>query len=195
MSQPASNIYRKHHLSGDNWQDQPSSELYDGVPEDYLIVFARLGLVAEPGFLVIPYKHHFFYVKEDLKGVKTLINLRQLNHVREVRGFVRKISELLQYQASFIGCFVDNKTQKRLSDKYGQLPGHSPEMTETYEYGIESRIPFINRMYSFIDARTNRYMTRRTVSSLLKEFGFRVVSMTEINGVTYFYSRKANPAA
>ena len=132
---------------------------------------------------------------EDLKGVKTVINLRQLNHVREVRGFVRKISELLHYQANFIGCFADNKTQKRLSDKYSQLPGHTPEMTEIYENGIESRIPFINRMYSFIDSRTNRYMTRRTVNSLLNEFGFRVISMTELYGVTYFYSKKASPSA
>jgi len=153
-----------------------------------------MGLVVEPGLLVIPYKHQYFYDMEDLKGVKTIVNLTQLNHVREVRGFVQKISELLHYQASFVGCFIDNKTQKRFSDKYDQLHGHRPEMTETYENGIESRIPFINRMYSFIDSRTNRYMTRRTVSSLLNEFGFQVVSMEELNGVTYFYSRRASPS-
>ncbi len=29
------------------------------------------------------------------------------------------------------------------------------------------------------------------LTNLLNEFGFRIVSMTELNGVTYFYSRKA----
>ena len=33
------------------------------------------------------------------------------------------------------------------------------------------------------------------LTNLLNEFGFRIVSMTELNGVTYFYSRKANPSA
>jgi hypothetical protein len=195
VSQPANKVYREDYLSNDNWLDHSSGELPEGIPEDFSDYIARMGLVIEPGLLVIPYKHHYFYDREDLKGVKTIINIMQLNHVREVRDFVRKISELAQYQANFIGCFADNKTQKRSSDKRGEHPGNNPEMTDTYENGIESRIPFINRMYSFIDARTNRYLTRRTVTSLLNEFGFRIVSMTELNGITYFCSRKASPSA
>ena len=152
MSHTSVRIHQKDHLSKDNWLDQSSNEFSSVIPEDFLNYLARLGLVAEPGLLVIPDKHHYFYDMEDLKGVKTIVNLMQLNHVREVRGFVRKISELLHYQAGFVGCFIDNKTQKRVSDKYDQLHGHRPEMTEAYENGIESRIPFINRMYSLIDS-------------------------------------------
>jgi hypothetical protein len=50
-------------------------------------------------------------------------------------------------------------------------------------------------MYSFIDSRTNRYLTRRSVTSLLKESGLELVGMTEINGLTYFHTRKNRPAA
>lgn len=194
MSQTANKVLHKDPLSIDNWVDQSSNELYSGIPVDFLNYLAHLGPAVEPGLLVIPYKHHYFYDIEDLKGVKTIVNLTQLNHVREVRDFVRKISELLHYQASFVGCFIDNKTQKRFSHSDSQLHGNGPEMTETYENGIESRIPFINRMYSFIDSRTNRYMTRRTVNSLLNEFGFQAVSMEVLNGVTYFYSRRVSPS-
>ena len=56
-------------------------------------------------------------------------------------------------------------------------------------------IPFINRMYSFIDSRTNRYLTRRSVTNLLEECGLQVVGMTELNGLTYFYTQKKKPAA
>jgi hypothetical protein len=66
---------------------------------------------------------------------------------------------------------------------------------EVFENGIESRIPFINRMYSIIDFRTNRYLTKRTVSRLLEECGLQVVSMTELNGLTYFCTEKIQPAA
>ena len=50
-------------------------------------------------------------------------------------------------------------------------------------------------MYSIIDFRTNRYLTRRAVTNLLKESGLELVGMTEINGLTYFHAQKNNPAA
>jgi hypothetical protein len=45
-------------------------------------------------------------------------------------------------------------------------------------------------MYSFIDLKTNRYLTRRTVSNLLMESGLQIVGMTERNGLTYFHARR-----
>jgi hypothetical protein len=50
-------------------------------------------------------------------------------------------------------------------------------------------------MYNFIDAKTNRYLTKRAVASLLKEVGLELVSMTELNGLTYFHTQKNKPAA
>jgi hypothetical protein len=69
------------------------------------------------------------------------------------------------------------------------------DKAEAYENGIESRIPFINRMYSFIDSKTNRYLTKRAVTNLLKEVGLELVGMTDLNGLTYFHTRKNRPAA
>ena len=97
---------------------------------------------------------------------------------------------MLPRESNFVGCFTDNKLQSGFSDKYGNLPRDLSEKAEAYENGIESRIPFINRMYSFIDLKTNRYLTRRTVSNLLGESGLQIVGMTELNGMTYFHARK-----
>ena len=159
---------------------------------DYL---DRLGLIRESDMLIIPSSRHYFYDAEDMKGIKTVITLRQLNHVREVRDFLRQIKELLPYNSNFIGCFVDNRSQNGTADKYSNLPGQLTERAEAYENGIESRIPFINRMYSFIDARTNRYLTKRAVASLLKEVGLELVGMIELKGLTYFHTQKNKPAA
>jgi len=158
---------------------------------DYL---DRMGLVKESGMLVIPSSRHYFYDADDMKGIRTVITLRQLNYIREIRDFLRQITGLLPVKSNFIGCFVDNRTQSGTPEK-GSQPGQLSDKTEAYENGIESRIPFINRMYSIIDFRTNRYLTRRTVTSLLKESGLELVGMTEINGLTYFHARKNNPAA
>lgn len=159
---------------------------------DYL---DRMGLIKESGMLVIPSSRHYFYDAEDMKGIRTVITLRQLNYIREIRDFLRQITGLLPVKSNFIGCFVDNRVQTAAAEKNGTLPGHLSDKNEAYENGIESRIPFINRMYSIIDFRTNRYLTRRAVSSLLKESGLELVGMTEINGLTYFHARKNKPAA
>ena len=163
--------------------------------EDFLNYLEEQGIVDASGMLVIPGTRHFFYDAEDLKRVKTVVNLKQLNHIREMKEFVRSISSLLPIKSNFVGCFVDNRTQNGFSDKYSNLPGNYSDKSEAYENGIESPIPFINRMYSFIDSRTNRYLTRRSVTNLLEECGLEVIGMTEMNGLTYFYTQKKKPAA
>jgi len=159
---------------------------------DYL---DRMNLIKESGMLVIPSSRHYFYDAEDMKGIRTVITLRQLNHIREVKDFLKQITGLLPMNSNFIGCFSDNRTQNAFADNSGNLPKQMSEKAEAYENGIESRIPFINRMYSFIDSRTNRYLTRRSVTNLLKETGLELVGMTEINGLTYFHTQKSKPAA
>jgi len=166
------------------------SELSAGVRQDLISYLEEKELINDPSILVIPSTKHYFYDAEDLKGVKTIVNLKPLNYVREIRDFVSRVAEMLPRESNFVGCFTDNKLQNGFSDKYGNLPRDLSEKAEAYENGIESRIPFINRMYSFIDLRTNRYLTHRTVSNLLGESGLQIVGMTELNGMTYFHARK-----
>ena len=169
-------------------------ELTDAARENLIDYLDRMGLINEADLLVIPSTHHYFYDAEDMKGIKTVVNLRQLNHVREVREFLRNIVDLLPVKSNFVGCFVDNKVQNGFSDKYSNLPREISEKTEAWENGIESRIPFINRMYSFIDSRTNRYLTKRAATHLLEECGLQIIGMTELNGLTYFWTQKIKPS-
>jgi hypothetical protein len=166
------------------------SELNSEVRRDLITYLEGMGLDEEPAILVIPSSRHYFYDAEDMKGVKTIVNLKQLNYVKEIRDFLHKISELLPRDSSFVGCFIDNKSQNGFSDKYSNLPKSLSDKAEAYENGIESRIPFINRMYSFIDLKTNRYLTRKTVSNLLEECSLQLIGMTELNGLTYFHTKK-----
>lgn len=193
--QAVKNTYRVNSASRERKLNILFEELTDEVREDLITYLNRMGLAGEARILVIPSTRHYFFDAEDLKGIKTVINLKQLNYVREIREFLKKISEMLPNNSSFVGCFIDNKSQTGFSDKYSNLPKQLSEKAEAYENGIESRIPFINRMYSFIDARTNRYLTKRTVSHLLEECSLQLVSMTELNGLTYFCTRKSKSVA
>ncbi len=164
--------------------------------EDFFYYLDRLGLPLNSSLLVLPSSHHFYYDAEDMKEVKTVINLKQLNQVKQVRDFLRTISKLLPHKSNFVGCFVDNKTQNGFSDKYNNLSDSYSKRTDSFENGIESRFPFLNKVYSIFDSKTNRYLTRRTVTQLLEDCGFQIVGMTELNGLTYFCTQKSHsPAA
>jgi len=187
--------YRKSWLSEDSRIRKLFEDLPERVREDFINYLAQQDLVGETGMLVIPSNRHFFYDAEDMRKVKTVVSLKQLNHIREMKDFLKTIADLLPQSSNFIGCFIDNKAQSGFSDEYSNLTGSEFNQAETYENGIESRIPFINRMYSFIDSRTNRYLTRRRVKNLLEECGLQVVEMTNLHGMTYFYTQKKRPAA
>jgi hypothetical protein len=166
------------------------AELNAEVRQDLIRYLEEMGPVNETSILVIPSSRHYFYDAEDMKGVKTVVNLKQLNYVREIRDFLHNISKMLPHESHFVGCFIDNRTQNGFADKYSNLPRNLSEKAEAYENGIESRIPFINRMYSFIDLKTNRYLTKKTVSNLLEECSLQIIGMAEINGLTYFRAKK-----
>ena len=44
-----------------------------------------------------------------------------------------------------------------------------------------------------MDSKTNKYLSRRDVTSLLSDRGFKVLDMTELNGLTYFCAQKLLP--
>ncbi len=62
------------------------------------------------------------------------------------------------------------------------------------EYGIVSGVPFINRLYSMMDSKTNTFMSQSSISFLLEDYGFKVLDMTEHDELTYFHAQKARPA-
>ncbi len=153
----------------------------------------EMGLVKESGMLVIPSERHYFYDADDMRNIRTVITLRQLNSIRELKSFLKQLVKLLPQESDFIGCFTDNKSQGTFVDRRGTLSRGQAGKDEIYENGIESRIPFLNRMYQIIDLKTNHYLSRKSVRSLLADAGLEIVNMAEISGITYFHARKVRP--
>jgi hypothetical protein len=122
------------------------------------------GLANEVNMLVLSSRHHYYYDPNELQGITTLINIKKLNLIRHLDSFLQSIVHVLSPESNFIGCFSDWKTQK--------------------ENGITSRMykGFLN----FIDSRIDMDFDKKDVSKLLESYGFRVMDMTEINGLTYF---------
>ena len=149
-----------------------------------------LGLAKDPNLLVLSSMHHYYYDVDDLKDIRTVVNLMPLNQIKQVKGFFHSIYHLIPQKCYFVGCFIDHKKH------YGFIFKRNPldEDSESVKYGILSKIPLLNIIYRKMDARSNRSLSGKNVSLLLGDLGFKVLDMTEVNGLTYFCAQKVLPA-
>jgi hypothetical protein len=138
--------------------------------EDFFQYIHWVGLAKEPNLMVLSSMHHYYYDFNDLKGIKTLINLKKLNHIKHLDSFLHTVFRILPRKAYFVGCFKNN------SQNGAGVP--------FYQSG-----KFLNGLINIIDSRTDRNMSKKDVTRLLEEHGFKVVDITEINGMTYFCSQ------
>ncbi len=148
----------------------------------------QLGLEKDPNIIILSPAHHYYYDAEDMKDVTAVLNLKQLNYIKDLRKFLHIVFRMLSCKTIFIGSFIESRSQfSFLPDflTYSQL-GTSDQL----ENGIASSNPFLNMIYHIIDSRTNRNMTGKEVTSLLEVSGLKVVDMTVIDGITYFCTKK-----
>jgi hypothetical protein len=156
-------------VSMDDNQNNPvfDSLLAEG-GENFYHYINWLGLGKDPNLMILSSIHHYYYDFNDLKDVKTLINLKKLNEVNHIDTFLGNVFRVLPSKSNFVGCFKDNKIRGGISVPFYQS------------------FKFLNGFISIIDSKTDRFMTRKDVIKILESHDFRIVDMTEISSITYF---------
>ena len=132
--------------------------------ENFFNYLRRHGLADEDNMLVLSSRRHYYYDPNELQSVTTLINIKKLNLIKHLDSFLQSVVLVLSKDSNFIGCFSDWKTQK----------GN----------GLHSRM--YKGLINFLDAKIDAEYDQHYVSKLLESHGFKVMDMTEINGLTYF---------
>jgi len=158
--------------------------------ENFITYIEWRGLAKDTNLVVLSSLHHYYYDAEELNNVKTVINMKELNQIKQVKDFLHSIYNILPQKSNFIGCFVDNTKISQYVLRNSSSSQHKEKSTDDIENGIVSAVPFINRLFSIMDSKTNVYLSESSVTFLLEDFGFRVMDMTLINGFTYFHSQK-----
>ncbi len=161
--------------------------------EDFFYYIELIGLAKDPNLIILSSLHHYYYDTEDLKEVEALVNLKQLNHIKQIKDFLHTIYPILAPKCYFIGCFFDNNNQNGYLSGSHKSQRQNAGRFSPVEYGIASNIQFMNTIYNIMDSRTTRNMTKKTVTLLLRETGFKVLDMIELNGLTYFCTQKSKP--
>lgn len=145
--------------------------------ENFFRYLKRINFSKEDNLLVLPSTHHYYYDEQDLENVGTLVNLKKLNQIKHLESFLQNLFQMLPPNANFIGCFSNDKTMKQNGLAYYK-PGR-----------------LINRFLNFIDSKTDRILDNSKVMEVLQRNGLQILDMTEMDGLTYFYSKNIHVKA
>jgi hypothetical protein len=158
--------------------------------EDFYNYVNRIGLAKDPSMIVLSSLHSYYYGTEEINKANTIVNLKELNQIKQIKSILQLYLQFLPQNCNFVGCFVNNKKVERFELRNGSNLIGNKSISDSIELGIVSRFPLLNRIYSIMDSKTNTYMSEMSVTLLLKDFGFKVMDMTEFNGLTFFHSQK-----
>lgn len=158
--------------------------------EHFFEYLESLGISHEPDMITLSSYHHYYYDADDFKKVKTVVNLKELNYLKQIKVFLHNLCHILPHHSFFIGSFIDTKGQNGFFHYRNTVPAQNKNNDDTEGKNMMIRLPFLNAIYSFMDSSPGRYLTGRTVRLLLEESSLKILDMTEINGLTYFYSQK-----
>jgi hypothetical protein len=148
-----------------------------------------MGIPYESNTVVLSSLHHYYYDADEMANVKTIINLKELNHIKELKDFLHSSFHILPSDCNFVGCFINNKKQSGFVLNTGPADYYYKRNYDAIEKGIASSSPFLNMIYNVIDSKTNKYLSERSVSLILAAHGFKVIDFTEIEGLTYFCAK------
>jgi hypothetical protein len=165
------------------------AELVSEDHEDFYNYLDWLGLAKSPDLLILASAHHYYFEKDDLKNVKTVVSLKKLNNIIKPKDFLQEIYSVLPHKCHFIGSFTDSRKQNVFSSSKKsagpvEVQGSNSDLT-TGKWNS-----FLNVLYGVIDAKTNRYLTEKAVRSLLEGTGLKILDLTEFNDLTYFCTQK-----
>jgi len=162
--------------------------------ENFTNYIEQLGLGKDTNLVVLSSLHHYYYDAEEMINVRTVVNLKELNQIKQLKDFLHSIFHILPPDCNLIGCFVNNKKQSGFTLNTSPSDSYYKRNSDAIENGIASSSPFLNMIYNMIDSKTNKYMSERSVSMLLMEHGFKVLDMTEHDGLTYFCAQSLRTA-
>ena len=138
--------------------------------DDFFQYLSWTGLLKEPNLMVLSSMHHYYYDHKDLAGIRTLINLKKLNQVKHLESFLHTLYRILPSKAYFAGCFKNS---------------NHPRKGESF-YNSARFIPGLLNLFS---SRSERALSRKGVIQLMEEYGFKVIDITDLNGMTYFWAQ------
>jgi len=83
--------------------------------EDFYNYVKSIGLAKDPDLIVLSSRHGYYYDVHEMKNVRTVINLKELNKIKQIKSLFKSYLHFCQIAAILSGALL---TIKRLRDLY-----------------------------------------------------------------------------
>jgi hypothetical protein len=144
-------------------------QIEDG--KNFFRYLKNFNLLKDPDLLILPPNNHYYFDAHELGHIKTLINLKNLNLIKDQDSFLYNLGRMLPAGANFLGYFSYNKLGLSVDSLISGL---------------------YSRFNNFLDLKKDHNLSEKELNQRLSKYGFQIIDMTEMNGMTYFYARKSN---
>lgn len=92
-------------------QDTESCEILTAEGcRDFSHYIKETDLGNNPEIIVLSSQHHYYNDAKEMGNVNTVISLKELNQIKELKGFLESILEFLSQNINFIGRFRDSRS-------------------------------------------------------------------------------------
>jgi len=153
--------------------------------------FNELGVFQSSEVLILSSKHSFSYDEEYMKNIKTIFNLKPLNHIPKINLLFFELNRILPNEGYYIGCYEDMYTaQKKMAEKY---PNYLVKIWFSLFYSLPQLIfslPVVDIIAFSIGLSTKKCLTIQNVQKIMQRNGFKVVNTKQFNEENYFIAKK-----
>jgi hypothetical protein len=143
--------------------------------DDFFRYLTWIGLAKEPNLMVLSSMHHYYYDHNDLIGIRTLINLKKLNQVKHLESFLHTLFRILPSKAYFVGCFKSSSQHQT-------------------GVSLSQPVKFFNGLLNAFDTVSERNLSKKSLVKILEENNFKVIDISDINGISYFWAQNVRRA-
>jgi hypothetical protein len=162
--------------------------------EDLFNYVDWMGLANSPNLILLSSQKNYYYAKEELKNFSTIVNLKQLEQIKNINDLMKSISGIMQPNSHFIGYFAENKDHPKNQPDITSSSGKSGAGSKSLLNSLDLKKPFVDIIFNLSKLKNNRNYTRRDVYKIFEKHGFRILDVTEVNDLTYFYAKKIQVA-
>ena len=118
--------------------------------ENLFIYIDWMGLANSPNLIVLSSHNHYFYSEEELKGISAIVNLKQIDQIKNISVLLQSVSRIMKPQSHFIGFFAEKKRNLKPQVNSPTSKGNSVTSSGTMESKIVLKRPFFNMVYDLI---------------------------------------------
>lgn len=137
--------------------------------KNFYYYLTMISLDKDPDPLILSPLHHYYYDLSEIKNVKTIIQIKELNKISDLNKFLNNIVKVISPDTNFVGCFKDDKI---------------------YGTNILRSTKFTDWLFGNFESKPNHYMSRQKVMNILTKYEFNIMDITEFDNMTYFYAKK-----